>query len=66
METYNGLAIFIDNTVALNQYKVESDCLGAVISIRMSKETFEKFKQNINKSKQILAIYKNIWYYILN
>ena len=37
METYNGLAIFIDNTIGLNQYKVESDCLGAVISIRMNK-----------------------------
>ena len=51
METYSGLAIFIDNKIAPNQYQLESDCLGAVISIRMSKETFEKFKQNINKSK---------------
>lgn len=51
METYNGLAIFIDNRIPNGHYNLESDCLGAVISIRMSKETFEKFKQNINKSK---------------
>lgn len=51
METYNGLAIFIDNSVALGQYKVEADCLGTVVSIRMNKETFEKFKQNITKTK---------------
>lgn len=51
METYNGLAIFIDNSVANGHFKLESDCLGTTVSIRMSKETFEKFKQNINKSK---------------
>ena len=51
METYNGLAIFLDNSIPNGTYKIENDCLGSTISIRMNKETFEKFKQNINKSK---------------
>ena len=50
METYNGLAIFIDSTVPNGQFKVESDCLGNTVSIRMSKESFERFKQNINRN----------------